>query len=1334
MLLAIVLLLTVFVFLGNNSTLKAASECSIIGNNSAAPSVKKSGEEYSQTLAQEAEYTLILLRRDGLNKEIVSSAIKDGNNVIVRLGAGEDPVQSSSEASTEADNYIGYLREISTATGNKQFFVTASHNEPNCGESVPFDVEMEFARKMASSGIENITWISGQIDYLCGDFAARGDKSPGEYIKDLAAIPNIEGISLPFYTADAGTSEYMLNLLDTAIGFASGKKIYITESGPYRAGSEVPTRDQFLDYATGVQKLISSGKVEALMLFNAFGGNREDIFTYTTPFWEDPCREAFREQCQDPEEVTNICFEDIVEKDPYYVEPIEGMYDFEKEGYQLNNATNQFEKIYEDLVAQGYQAYCSIPNLSAIASSNTNKLMLEDMMGISGDLQSKESAGNRVTVDIDDYKQFFNYIDAQTPLWRKKGVYVLKDKNSLESFWTHKDEDERIGIISTDFSPAYALTSPEDQCREKKKIIAAVDMKCKTLQNKETCALDISYSPETMRYWELYKAVEETDFDCSLMKESNENLTQIQIDIKNSFMRMPFAMPTAYRYAFAIYSADLREPRVTSEKGFEWTNTTRKPGFDFLRYDASLGTNQRAVPRSEVRILAFLIPDFATNQDNIEFTFTPPTEAYFPNENPADIASFTRTHTPKYAPPDYDWNDAIKVARNALQENYDNPEIMLQENHGGSSKSLQENYDDIWKARKEDKIIPDPFNEGKPLIPFTYSGIDKNLHEFNFNPDDSKTKLIECLYTEDNIPVDAKYYQYACVKPLERALTTFVNRRIENPEDCHQDIIKWEENSQIYDDAGIQRSDAALYHLWNGESVHAQAGVSYSGDEVHMLDNGFYPNDVANVIPSTNDSSGEEQIDDPNKKVFEFRFLSHYSFSSFYDEFDPVFRSDAEPEEDEKNKITINGYLVYPVGYELESAQDTFLKAFLTPEQIKQFETEFIEDERDTWFKMTGIEQSLIEKTVEYPQKFWHRTAESCFESYQSYLNSTTDSPVETYSTYVDKNCKKNPEATIRSEPQTDKEPRILGARFGLITIKLQQTLRKVNTSSWSYITSCLESETPTEDFLTGQCGGDPVADGRIDQDQASKTDEEYMNQELIVGVITDCSDVYRIDSSVGGYSLPPSEYSCTVDDSISGVSDNAVEYIESIHGLSSSDERRWLDPNDRVDCDEGFFSFVGCYFNEEDDGWKPSLISHKVDEQGRFTENGTKTACEYVQDKAAEQNVSPKLALAVWLEESGASAFVTENGGADFGVVSKENSRQLGSIELQLRFFLGTINSNRNIGYPRFLLQYSGEYLYGTDPSLTWRDWEAGDPVLFCRNRDFAGRLKNIYEQIEGF
>ncbi len=965
-----------------------------------------------------------------------------------------------------------------------------------------------------------------------------------------------------------------------------------------------------------------------------------------------------------------------IKRDPYYVEPINGMFDYALNDFQDPGHVTM-DKIYEDLVAQGYQAYCSVPNINYIASDNTNRLMLEDIMGIGdqgANAGDEQVTGNRITVNLDDYKQFFNYMDSQTPNWRKKGVYVLNSKNSLEAFWSHKSEIERIGLVPLNYSPAFVIASPESQCVEKRKILNAIDKKCNTLQNPETCALDISYHPDSFAFWELYKTIKAQGFTCDKMTQDEDNLSAVDLKIKNSLLSMPYAMPTAYRFAFAVYSAELREPRIPSELGALWTNTTHKPGFDFLRFDPDVVpiTNQEGKPRSEIRILAFLVPDFATNIDNVDFMYTPPPEKNFPNTG----ATTPRLHTASYKAPANNYADAAKIARNALMT----PEQLTEQ-------------EKEWAEKKSLVTFP----EVQSL----------------FDPDDENKKLIECLRF-DGKPAPAKY---RCEKPLEMALTTFINRRVENPEACHQDVVEWEKNDTLYDDAGMQRSDAALFHLYNGQNVH-------------MLDDGLYTQKTANVIPNTQDTS-LPPITDERRKVYEFKFLSHYGFSSFYDGADPIYR-DTEPQRDQDTKATIYGYLVYPQGYELASIENTLLNAFLTPEQIDDFN----EEDRDIFFKLKGVVQSFVGKAVSHANRYMFVTEVECQNAYNNYVAGITPpDPVMSYDSYKDTNCKKKPEATIDGGQQVDLEPRILGARFGAVTIKVQQSLRNIGSSSWDYITSCLESEKPTEDFLLGRCSGLVTNNG--EQETEDDLESDYMNQEVAV-----CNGGNRIVNSANQYELPKVDVACTLNDSINTNTgtDNcdpndpdldqncATKYTDSTHGVS-----QWLDGTDRVDCSPELFSFIACSFNPRN-SLKPSLIAHKVDERGRFTPDGNKTACDYVQDKASEQNVSPRLALAIWLEETGASAYSTETGGADFGAISAPSSRQSGTIQQQLGLFLGTINSNRNYAYPRFLLQYSGEYLYARDPDLSWRYWEPSDEVLFCRNRGFAGRLKSIYEQLGQF
>jgi len=1068
----------------------------------------------------------------------------------------------------------------------------------------------------------------------------------------------------------------------------------------------------------GAQQLIFEGPaicnslnpIDVIITTNLGGAGAGEVYVYCKGYGLCAWYQSIDFDVDSPadwDETTDVCALDAsssIDRDPYFVEPINGMYDFELNNYK-DPGNLIFDKVYEDLVAQGYQAYCSIPDLKYIASSNTNEIMLEDIIGIApndvgGPAESKP--GNRVTVSIEDYKQFFSYIDSQTPLWRKDGIFVLKDKDSLENFWSNKNTTPREGLRNAEFSPAFSLLTPKEQCVEKKKILKAVDKKCRTLENSETCALNISYSPGSQAYWDLHRSIEQNGFECDLMNQPDENLSPSQVSIKHNLLDMPFVLPTSYRYAFVVYSAELREPRIVDSQSAIWSETTRKPGFDFLRYTDKEGktlTEPNAKPRNEVRILAFLVPDFTTNQDDFEFTYTPPPEIKYPTLS--STGGTPRLHQPTYAKPDLNFKDSVKIARNAIQK-----------------LEVQDAYLAKWRAIKEGNPILDPFkNDGVTwFTPF----------EGEPDPDSEEDKLIECLYWHGQPTIGA----YSCVAPMEKALTTFVNRRIENPADCNEEIIKWEENRTIYSDAGITRADAGLFHLYNGSAGDFLSGNVHipEGDtSVHMLDNGLYPNDVANIIDNTDDDSAEP-ITDLKKKVFSFRFLSHYSFSSFYDGNDPLYGGE-EHQKSQDTQAVIHGYLVYPVGYELKGAEETFLREFLTTEQIKQFEDEWDsdiagDDVRDPWFKMENVDIELSANTATHPEKFLYKTDSDCRSSYNSYVASDPD-PLQSYDDFKLSSCRKSPEASIKIFSKKDLEPRILGAKFGLVTIKFQQALREIGSPTWDYITSCLESDTPTEDFLTGRCSGVVERDGM--QDNEEDPDTDYMNTELIVDVTTDCSGVRRFDGSVGAYELQLSEFSCTIDDSITGSSDNAVEYIDDIHGIDE-----WTNGSDRITCGKDLYEMVGCTFQS---GGRPTLISHEVDSSGKFEEGTGTTACEYVQDRAAEQNVSPRLALSIWIEETGASAYTSESGGPDFGVLSQKTSRQSGTIEDQLRLFLGTINSNRNIAYPRFLLQYSGELLYASDdPDQNWRDWQVGDPVLFCRNRAFAGRLKHTYEQLGRF
>ncbi len=293
-----------------------SSACSIIGNNTAF--------YFGQGNFAEAEYTLALLGGASGEEATANSIGSAGSkNVIIRL-IGE-PYGMDGRAFGQS------IINISQKVSNQPFIVQASHNEYNCNEhpskdgETAYREELEFTREVINTvrgaGLSNVTFITSQIDFYCGNWAEKGYRSPQDYITGLGNLPGIEGVSLPFYTGpELAASDQAVTLFQAAASLVN-KPIYISESGPYRTGSNLPTEDEFRDYVQGVQKVLGLGlNIKALLLFNSLGLNSDAAFSYTQYFWDPACREAFRNSCNETDVVVETCFNgvgpDLCSQDP----------------------------------------------------------------------------------------------------------------------------------------------------------------------------------------------------------------------------------------------------------------------------------------------------------------------------------------------------------------------------------------------------------------------------------------------------------------------------------------------------------------------------------------------------------------------------------------------------------------------------------------------------------------------------------------------------------------------------------------------------------------------------------------------------------------------------------------------------------------------------------------------------------------------------------------------------------------------------------------------------------------------------------------------------------
>ena len=555
--------------------------CASIGNNIAYPA----GQGGGQVDYAEAQYTLASLNGDE-DKGAIINAINSGQNIIIRIGGAKE------NWGPDAANYVRILREISAAVGGKQFIATASHNEANCAETRGAGTqasELAFANAVVSGagGISNLTLITGQIDHYCG---VAPDGTPIEWAQKLGNIGGIDGIALPYYITDGTpTAQATFEYFKAFVAQLGGKRIYITESGPLKENS-MP------EFTQAVSLLYQSGlNFETMLLFNAFGVNQDGGFRYTSPFWNPLCREAFRTSCTDPEYVLQVCGSDAPQG--YYLYPLSGLekvsdYNITGQPVPQNEVAGISGEILNDLINQGYQAYCTTPTFNIKG-------------GYEGDVQRFRelyAPGSGVFDITSSLKVATN--NAEYPLFRSSsGSNSLM--NSLETYWGFQNIDRDLAQDerALQSGAVYKLLSLQQQCEQKVAIAKSIQTMCGKLENPQTCALYIpipgygSFSTRT-----ILSDFQNAGLNCKDVGDFN--LTQEQQEVANALMNVPLFLDKAYRLAFLVVNIPLQEyqPSVF---------------FNFLRIpdpeaNFAQGTSK---PANEVRVLAFRIPDFGTNRN-----------------------------------------------------------------------------------------------------------------------------------------------------------------------------------------------------------------------------------------------------------------------------------------------------------------------------------------------------------------------------------------------------------------------------------------------------------------------------------------------------------------------------------------------------------------------------------------------------------------------------------------------------------------------------------------------------------------------------------------------
>lgn len=476
----------------------------------------------------------------------------------------------------------------------------------------------------------------------------------------------------------------------------------------------------------------------------------------------------------------------------------------------------------------------------------------------------------------------------------------------------------------------------------------------------------------------------------------------------------------------------------------------------------------------------------------------------------------------------------------------------------------------------------------------------------------------------------------SCRNNMTKALTDIING---NAQGCG-DV---EAVNVIKDIAGLDNPEEKYGRVFNGDNGLEVILNLFKGDKTHP------------AAGSGNQTDPQRaETNDPAEKLKSLFTLSKDTWGS------------------REGGTTVDFYVVYPMGFELNAVEDAMKGAFFTKAQIAALDSQQIVD----GFPLTGQSMSLSAGSDGFEYIDPEKTAAGDCGTEQP-VDPITGLPV---GTPVPKPCTQDVSVTLSQESGG---VGILGAKLGFWMRKIQTQLSSRTGEAWKYFSSCKT----TEEFMLGKCTGGSFAGS---DDNTGDGSPGTSGDDLVS--VAQCNGGPRI--TAGG---DAEHVSTTGTGACAGKETN--EYVPSIHNVSN-----WKSPGDAViDC-EDLYSYADCTYPE-------SLVQNPVNSSGKFVENGNVTACQYVVNKAKELGVSPRLALAMWGEESGFSHYRVP----DLGVISQPAQ----DLEAQVTSFANTLKSYSN--YIDFLEAYSGEERGDNDPS----------PNQFCNNLYFPARLKVFYDSL---
>lgn len=930
---------------------------------------------------------------------------------------------------------------------------------------------------------------------------------------------------------------------------------------------------------------------------------------------------------------------------------------------EFGNDDEKKQALISQLNQQGYQAQCLSPEISINAVVNA----IQDP-SLYSQVGANEILETDLTYDV-------NFTDAKVPGWRLDGDFDLTVVNSLETLFGFRKGAETLLPSSNNAMQeaiVYRSLGLIDQCMQQSKTLDTVRTMCNKLENPDACALNSTIEVDDAEF-ELFALYQEMNNRINVQMSSLPGMDrekarkkvceaiqpQANVRVSDSEQNFRTALSKVPLFMSKAYRLGFLVMSI-EQKNPEGIVDDLKP-FKFLRKnDAGQFT------KHDVRVFTFKIPDIGTNKDINS-------DIYY-----ADALDITRnTILSKEQQDLLEENYRTLITAENIYTDSANVPILCESEKSPYCKlpGVQALVEYVNTYLRPQSLVKPPYLDEKLFVQDT--------------PQSGATALAQVGISE-NMPNKINQIE------LDKLLT--------DP--------KFEECSVGPDELPYQE---ILEIFSSGEITEGSDGQIFSGE--NDLYEGAQKSGISQSFPSGTEG-------DPGP----FSFLSQAKARKS-NELAPAFT-----ETNEEEKIKIKSYLVVPQGYYLGATEDALAGRFLSADQKKAMIESMkpnpinpnAERSVSKFFAIDGLGQKIQETIIQGRTIVELGNPVNCVAPGTPSLNGTTTE----LGTTEDGQSNESEEAPVATNQRTcntielaikhaispgNVMPRIHGGLLGEFYLTMQKSLLAVDSEAWEYMNSCQT----IEELIKGTCQGGSVKDpkalatansellavaqcvpgsGRI---TSGETAMHFPNRNNPV------CNAFVSSKEYGSYAITPED-------------ESALSLVDNL-GSNFHYIPKWKDPTDlpfgsaKEFC-EKIYSFAACTF-------PGALVQNPVDENGRWDKSGTKTACEYVVEKAQASGVSPRFAMAIWGEESGFSNY--RNAFA-FGVVSQPEL----DLEKQVTTFLNTVT---NESYQNTSGNHSSAGIHGeASVYLNFLERYSGEKPgsnQFCTNKFFPGQVKTYYD-----